>query len=142
MFELDPRLANDTIVLGDFATSRLLLAKDSRYPWCILVPKRCDITEIYQLAGEEQAQLSRESALLGRKLMELYQGDSLNVAALGNVVAQLHIHHVVRFTNDASWPGPIWGVGVAIPYADGELAKHARQITSSLSGELGFIAVA
>ena len=130
MFELDPRLASDTIVLGDFTVSRVLLAKDRRYPWCILVPKVSDITEMYQLSEQEQAQVTKESALLGRELMSLYNGDSLNVAALGNVVSQLHIHHVVRFNNDQCWPGPIWGIGSAKPYDNAELTQQASKITA------------
>jgi len=141
MFELDTRLANDTVVLGDFKQSRLLLAKDSRYPWCILVPKRVGINEMYQLSAQEQAQVTKESALLGQSLMTLYQGDSLNVAALGNVVAQLHIHHVVRYHNDPCWPGPIWGVGSSVPFEQEELLKQAKKIIEPLLGQLGFIAV-
>ena len=138
MFELDARLANDTIVLGDFRVSRVLLANDSRYPWCILVPRHSDITEMYQLSEQDQIQVTKESSLLGRSLMSLYNGDSLNVAALGNVVAQLHIHHVVRYNNDQCWPGPIWGLGTAIPYEKAELTKQVAKMTALLTGELGF----
>ncbi|NRA53504.1 MAG: HIT domain-containing protein [Gammaproteobacteria bacterium] len=139
MFELDARLENDTIVLGDFIASRVLMAKDSRYPWCILVPKYAHITELYQLPDSEQQQVMRESAFLGKTLMSLFDGGSLNVAALGNVVAQLHIHHVVRFSDDPTWPGPIWGVGTAIPFEQDALERRAALITAQLSGQLGFV---
>lgn len=139
MFTLDSRLTNDTLVLGDFELSRVLLMKDSRYPWCILVPKEADITEIYQLSESQQAQLTKESALLGQQLMTLFKGDSLNVAALGNVVSQLHVHHVIRYQNDATWPGPVWGVGCAEPYTDNALIGIAKKISVSLAGELGFL---
>ena len=139
MFKLDPRLEKDTVVIGDFTMSRLLLAKDSRYPWCILVPKRSDITELYQLTATEQAQVNLESAWLGQQLMSAFSGDSLNVASLGNVVSQLHIHHVVRFKTDETWPIPIWGVGVAIPYDQETLNRHQAQISELMANQLGFV---
>ncbi|MDP2560466.1 HIT domain-containing protein [Psychrobium sp. 1_MG-2023] len=138
MFTLDERLANDTVMLGDFELSQLLLMNDKRYPWCILVPKRKDINEIYQLSEAEQNQLNHESVLLGRTLMALFKGDSLNVAALGNVVSQLHVHHVVRFHGDSCWPGPVWGVGQAISYSESELDELQQKITTPLLGKLGF----
>ncbi len=139
MFRLDPRLEKDTIVVGDFAVSRLLLAKDSRYPWCILVPKRRDITELYQLTAAEQAQVNLESAFLGQQLMALYRGDSLNVAALGNVVSQLHIHHVVRYKTDVTWPGPIWGVGESEPYEQETLIRHQAEISALMANNFVFV---
>lgn len=138
MFELDKRLQADTIIIGEFPLSLVLLSKDSRYPWCILVPKVANITEAYQLSSKQQAALSQESNLLGKVLMELYQGDSLNVAALGNVVSQLHVHHVVRFTNDETWPGPIWGVGDSSSYTTSELTQRATEIVNRLNGLLEF----
>lgn len=108
-FELHPRLAADTIILGDLPLSRVLLAKDSRYPWLILVPKRADIREIHWLNEEEQLQLMRESCAVARLMEAELAADKINVAALGNMVPQLHLHHVARFTQDAAWPDPIWG---------------------------------
>jgi len=140
MFKLDPRLQNDTLVLGHFGLSVVLLSKDKRYPWCILVPKVADIREAYQLSAQQQAQLQQESSTLGKALMELYLGESLNVAALGNVVSQLHVHHVVRYQNDNTWPGPIWGVGSAVPYTEQQLAQTAGNIVAKLSGLLDFTA--
>lgn len=139
MFKLDPRLAQNTIVLGDFSMSRLLLVNDSRYPWCILVPKRPDITELYQLTTAEQAQVNLESAFLGQQLMTLYVGESLNVAALGNVVSQLHIHHVVRFKTDVTWPGPIWGIGESTIYPAEELIRHQAEIIALMANKFGFV---
>lgn len=116
MFTLHPRLEADCIVLGDFPLCRLLLMNDARYPWFVLVPRRADISEIYQLVEREQLQLQRESVTLGQAIMEVFGGDKLNVAALGNLVPQLHIHHIVRYRDDATWPGPVWGVGISVPY--------------------------
>jgi len=109
MTEIHPQLADDCIVLGHFPLCHLLLMNDCQYPWFILVPARSDIREIYQLEIADQRQLLDESCRLSEFLMEAYAGDKLNVAALGNQVPQLHVHHIVRFRTDAAWPAPIWG---------------------------------
>lgn len=116
MFTLDPRLQQDTICLGEFPLSLLLLMNDVSYPWLILVPKRAGIREIYQLAPADQQQLLRESSHLAETLAALFRPDKLNIAALGNVVPQLHLHHVVRFGTDPAWPAPVWGKTPAVPY--------------------------
>jgi diadenosine tetraphosphate (Ap4A) HIT family hydrolase len=94
----------------------VLLANDSQYPWLILVPMKNGIKEIIDLSEDEQQLLWQESAKISHILTALYSPDKLNVAALGNMVPQLHIHHVVRFTNDAAWPAPIWGQHPAVAY--------------------------
>lgn len=136
MFTLHPRLEADCIVMGDFPLSRLLLMNDARYPWFILVPRRNDISEIYQLEDQEQQQLQRESSLLGKHLMERFGGDKLNIAALGNLVSQLHIHHIVRYRDDETWPGPVWGVGITTPYAVERLAEIREIIEPLAQGSL------
>lgn len=122
MFSLHPQLEKDCIVIGDFPLSRLLLLNDARFPWCILVPRRESVSEIYQLSDEDQQQLLKESSQLGRFLMESFNGDKLNIGALGNMVPQLHVHHIVRYKGDEAWPGPVWGVGQAVPFLGEELA--------------------
>lgn len=117
--------------MGDFPLSRLLLMNDSRYPWFILVPRRPGITEIFQLGETDQQQLQRESVALGQGIMSVFGGDKLNVAALGNLVSQLHIHHIVRYRDDATWPGPVWGVGIAVPYTPEQLAVLREKIVDS-----------
>lgn len=132
-FELHPRLAADTIILGDLPLSRVLLAKDSQYPWLILVPKRADIREIHWLNEEEQLQLMRESCAVARLMETELAADKINVAALGNMVPQLHLHHVARFTRDASWPDPIWGKHPAQAYEDAaSVADEWRQRLATL----------
>jgi len=126
MFTLHPQLEKDAIVMGDLPLSRLLLLNDSRYPWFVLVPRRENITEIYQLSEADQQQLLLESSRLGRLMMEGFNGDKLNIGALGNLVPQLHLHHIVRYKNDEAWPGPVWGVGAALPYS-GEQVAAMRQ---------------
>lgn len=118
IFTLHPQLAKDGIELADFPLCKLLLCNDSAYPWFILVPKVADISEIYQLDWQQQQQFLNESSLLSELLMQVFSGDKMNVAALGNVVEQLHVHHVVRFKSDAQWPKPIWGQQALTPYSD------------------------
>jgi len=128
MFELDPRLQRDTYLLGDFPLCRLLLLNDSSYPWFILVPRRAGAREIHHLAVEDQQQLWRESAELSRWLEQNFQYDKLNVAALGNVVSQLHLHHVARSIDDRAWPGPVWGAHPAVAYADEKVAAIRKLV--------------
>lgn len=137
-FVLHERLAADSFVLGDFPLCRLLLMNDARYPWFILVPRRENLREIYQLADADQALLLRESAQLSRAIMQAYAGDKLNVAALGNVVPQLHLHHIVRHTGDAAWPAPVWGRHP--PQAYDEAARRARieALRPHLAGAFGW----
>lgn len=125
-FELHPRLAADCQVLGDFPLSRLLLMNDAQYPWLILVPRRAGLREIYELAEADQQQLLRESTILGRALMAGFRGEKLNVAALGNLVPQLHLHHVVRHAHDPAWPAPVWGRLPARSYTDAERAARLQ----------------
>ncbi len=128
MFQLDPRLNNDCTVIGRFKLSLLLLMNDANYPWFILVPREANIREIYQLSDQQQQQLSRESCQLSRALATTFNGDKINIASLGNIVEQLHIHHVVRYQNDPSWPAPIWGRHKALPYT----AEEQRVVTQQL----------
>ncbi len=109
MAEIHPQLAKDGIYLGRFALSHLLLMNDSNYPWFILVPDRDGIREIYQLQTADRQQLLDESCQLSEFLMREFKGEKLNVAALGNQVPQLHLHHIVRYASDPAWPVPVWG---------------------------------
>lgn len=121
MFQLHERLANDTVKIGSFTLSEVLLMNDANYPWIILVPRREGISEIHQLNEQDQQQLLRESVLVAGKLQVHFQADKMNIAALGNVVPQLHIHHIARYTKDIAWPKPVWGFQAAMPYDAVEL---------------------
>jgi len=132
-FELDKKIAADTIALSESDRYVIRLANDARFPWVILIPKVSSITEAYQLDVGFQQQLAVDSGLLGQEMMALYQGDSFNTGALGNVVRQLHIHHVVRFQNDEAWPGPVWGAGRPVPYKDEELIVQVEKLKAGLS---------
>lgn len=135
MFELHPRLAQDSVVIGEFELSLLLLSRDANYPWCILVPKREDIYEIHHLSEEDQLQLIRESCRLSEVMTSLFDADKMNVAALGNVVRQLHIHHIARFTDDPAWPQPIWGKLPAGEYSGEDFAERIKRLQNALVGE-------
>ena len=119
-FELDQRLAADTFLVDETPLSRVLLMNDARYPWLILVPRRSDATEPFELSEADQAQLWQESMRLGEAMKAHFAAGKLNIAALGNQVAQLHVHHIARFHTDDAWPGPVWGVGSAVPYSDAD----------------------
>lgn len=138
MFQLHPQLAADCEMLGHFALCRLLLLRDANYPWFVLVPDRADITEIHQLDEADQQQLMRESVWLARAMAQAFSPDKLNVAALGNLVPQLHIHHVARYRNDPAWPAPVWGRVPAKAYEEGALAETAQRLLAALPAEAGF----
>lgn len=121
MFQLHERLANDTVRLGSFALCEVLLMNESTYPWVILVPRRNAVAEIHHLDEADQQQLMRESVFVGAKMQVHFQADKMNVAALGNIVPQLHIHHIARYAGDAAWPKPVWGVQAVVPYTTAEL---------------------
>lgn len=127
-FELHPRLAADTLTVAELPLCRVLLMNDARYPWLILVPAVADISEIYALDAADQARLWREVSAVGEALMAYVGGDKLNVGALGNQVPQLHIHVIARFTDDAAWPGPVWGQGEARPYDDVTLSRRIEAL--------------
>ena len=130
------QLLADCTVIGRFALCHLLLMNDANYPWCILVPDREGVREIYELSDADQRQLLSESSNLGQAMMDLYAGDKLNIAALGNVVPQLHVHHIVRYRNDPAWPAPVWGRVPTRPYSDAELQERTDHLRAALAGKL------
>jgi diadenosine tetraphosphate (Ap4A) HIT family hydrolase len=108
-WSLHSRLKEDTIDIGDLPLCKVLVIKDANYPWLLLVPRR-EAVEIIDLDDVEQAQLMTEVSRVARALKETTQCDKLNIAALGNVVPQLHVHVIARRTSDPAWPRPVWGV--------------------------------
>ncbi len=128
MIELHPQLKKDCIELGEFTLCSLLLLNDANYPWFILLPNRAGITEMHQLSEVDQQQLMTESMFFSQCLEQVFQADKLNIAALGNVVPQLHIHHIARFTTDACWPAPVWGAVSATPYNEDQLKIIKKQL--------------
>lgn len=138
MFVLDSRLQQDTLVIGDFPLCRLLLSNDSNYPWFILVPRRADIVEVFDLDAEDQLRLWQETTLLSQLLKNLFNADKLNVAALGNVVSQLHMHVIVRQRTDAAWPAPVWGKHPAQPYTAQQYTLIKEQLRKVLNADFTF----
>ncbi|MFA7834554.1 HIT domain-containing protein [Aeromonas dhakensis] len=138
MFELHSRLQADTRLLGDLSLCRVLLAKDSQYPWLILVPRVANLREIHHLAPAQQQQLMEESCAVATLMEQALRPDKINVAALGNLVPQLHLHHVARFSTDKAWPGPIWGAHPSLPYDESTLQREAAGWRLKLANLAGF----
>jgi diadenosine tetraphosphate (Ap4A) HIT family hydrolase len=129
---LDQKLADDSVFVVDLPLSQLRLINDSRFPWLVLVPRVSNIEEIFQLSDEDQQQLLQESSQLAKVLSTSFKADKLNVAALGNVVRQLHVHHIVRYVDDCCYPSPVWGIGEALPYQEHELRQRVDELRSAL----------
>jgi len=127
-WSLHPQLARDTLALGDLPLSRLLVVNDANWPWLLLVPRRPGVSEIIDLDEVERAQLMTEIARVGNALKEVTGCDKLNVAALGNVVPQLHVHIIARRSGDAGWPKPIWGAAPALAHDPRELERFVAAI--------------
>lgn len=129
-FSLHPRLAADTHLISDLELCQLRLMNDSRFAWMILVPRRPDICEVYELSPQDQQRLWHEATFLGQELQRSLQGDKLNLATLGNQVAQLHLHVIVRSVSDPAWPAPVWGFGEAQPYEHEALEAMRKRIVT------------
>ena len=132
-FELHPQLANDCIHVVDLELCRVLLMNESRYSWFILVPMRDGLRELMELNSDESANYWGESNTLQSFLKDVLKAEKLNVAALGNMVPQLHIHHIARFQHDAAWPAPVWGKFPPEPYS----AETIEQLKTQLLQYLG-----
>src|SRR5215831_13084064 len=122
-WSLHPQLARDTILLGDLPLSRVLIVNDANWPWLLLVPRRDEVSEIIDLDEVEQAQLMTEIARVARALKAVTECTKLNIAALGNVVPQLHVHVIARRDGDAGWPKPIWGAAPPLSHDPRELDR-------------------
>lgn len=129
---LHPQLAEDTFEVGDLPLSRVLIIKDSNYPWLLLVPRRAGASDLIDLDEKEQAQLTTETNRVSRALKEITRPDKLNIAALGNVVPQLHVHIIARRMSDAAWPRPVWGVAPPRPYDPAEAARFAQALRETI----------
>ncbi len=120
-FTLHPQLAQDTIALGRFKLCHLRLMNECHYPWFILIPEGDNLLEIHQLNSNDRRQFIDESCYLAKHLQQHFIADKINIAAIGNQVPQLHIHHVVRFQTDRAWPHPVWSRFEPEPYSDSAL---------------------
>ena len=131
-WELHPQLAADTVPVGDLALSRLLASRDANYPWLLLVPRRTGAIEIVDLDPADQSELLHEMTRVAHTLKSVTRCDKLNIAAIGNVVLQLHVHVVARRCIDAAWPRPVWGAVPARAYAPGALDEFVAAIRRDL----------
>lgn len=130
-FELHPKLLGDTVCLGQLPLSRVLLMQERRYPWIILVPTLPDLTEITDLSETDQSRLILESSLVARQMQRHLMPDKINIAAIGNLVSQLHWHVIARYRNDAAWPAPVWGRFTPEVYARDELISLVDRLQLS-----------
>lgn len=131
-FTLHPRLAADCLMLGALPLCRVLLMNDRTYPWLILVPQRAGIAEIFELSEADQHALIAESSGVAQAMMTVFKPDKLNIAAIGNLVPQLHVHHVARFRSDPAWPGTVWGRDRGESYMDEQVDELRRAFRSLL----------
>ena len=134
MAGIHAQLQADCLTIGRFPLCHLLLSKDANYPWFILVPDREQVSEIHQLTDADQQQLVRESSQLARLLEKVFAPDKLNIAALGNIVPQLHLHHIVRYRNDPAWPAPVWGRVAPRSYDAPQLTALREKLGAELQG--------
>ncbi|BAE50223.1 HIT family protein [Paramagnetospirillum magneticum] len=132
MFELHQRIAADTVPVTEWPLCRVLLMNDSTYPWLLLVPRRAGVVEITDLDPADQHALLDEIARASTALRQALAPHRINVAALGNVVAQLHVHVIARDTDDAAWPKPVWGAVPATPYTPEALETRLAQLRAVL----------
>ena len=139
MFSLDSRLQQDALVVGDFPLCRLLLMNDANYPWFILVPRREAVSELFQLDIADQQSLWQEATRLAEILKDAFSADKMNVATLGNVVSQLHMHIIVRRREDAAWPAPVWGRHPARAYSEEEIAGIRERLRLVLTADFQFV---
>jgi diadenosine tetraphosphate (Ap4A) HIT family hydrolase len=134
-FTLDPRLAGSTLPVGDLGLCTVLLQNDARFPWLMLVPRREDVVELTDLSDADYRQLTDEIRLATRVMLDLAKPDKVNVAAIGNIVSQMHVHVVGRFRSDPAWPGPVWGHGTRTPYPDHAAAALVERAQGLFAAE-------
>lgn len=130
-FSLDTRLAGDTHFVAESELSLLLWFDERRYPWLVLVPKRPGLSELYELSRADRAQVMEESCAIARTLREEFSAFKVNIGALGNIVRQLHVHHVARFEQDPAWPSPVWGHSPRQPHDLSALTERTTRLRRS-----------
>lgn len=134
-FALHPRLAADTHAMGDMPLCRVLLMNDARFPWLILVPRRAGLHEMTDLQPEDAPAIMSEIQLVSKTLRDVLSPDRINVAAIGNMVDQLHVHVIARTMSDPAWPGTVWGHGGAKPYDEPTLLRRRNELVPRLKLE-------
>ena len=133
-WQLHPQLAADTHPLASLALCELRLMDDANYPWLVLVPRVAGARELIDLQGEQRHRLADEIDSAAHALRTVFRPRKLNVAALGNVVPQLHVHVIARFEEDPAWPAPVWGRVAARPYTPEQLVERIARLQDALRG--------
>lgn len=131
-WHIDPQLAEDTHPLAAFALCELRLMDDANYPWLLLVPRVADAVELLDLDASQRHRLADEVDRASRALLAVFRPHKLNVAALGNLVPQLHVHVIARFQHDPAWPAPVWGRVAAQPHSPELLVQRIAQLQAAL----------
>jgi diadenosine tetraphosphate (Ap4A) HIT family hydrolase len=131
-WSLHSQLERDSVAIGDLPLCRALLINDAHYPWMLLVPRRAGVSEIVELPESERGQLMAEIAQASHAMKAMTGCDKLNVAALGNVVPQLHVHVIARSRDDAAWPKPVWGAVPARAYEATALQARLAELRRRL----------
>ncbi|RDZ28839.1 HIT domain-containing protein [Lysobacter silvisoli] len=131
-WHLHPQLADDTHPVAHFGLCELRLMDDANHPWLILVPRVEDAVELIDLSEAQQQELMREIGTASRALQRAFSPHKLNVAALGNLVPQLHVHVIARFREDIAWPRPVWGMATAQPYSPEALVHRIQALQDAL----------
>ena len=132
-FHLDERIVRDSDLLTKIGLCELRLMKDGRWPWLMLVPQRADVSEVFDLTPLDQTMLTFETTLVAEALKKVTGATKINVAAIGNIVRQLHVHVIARSEGDANWPGPVWGHGTAEPRTAEETKAFAAKLLDALT---------
>lgn len=133
-FTLHPQLAADTWPVCELELSDVLLMNDRRHMWCIVVPRLSGLRDLHEVPAEHKAILIDEVDRVSIALKEISSAYKMNVAALGNMVEQLHVHVIARHQGDVAWPGPVWGVGSAEPYDEGSAQTVIKRLVEKLGG--------
>lgn len=132
-FQLDHRLESDSFLICHLDLCQVRLINDAQFTWLLLVPMKNGLSEVIDLDDDSQQQLWRESSLISRILQTEFAPDKLNVAAIGNIVSQLHVHHICRFKTDVAWPAPVWGKQAMVAYETEAREKLIKTMKNSLS---------
>ena len=134
-WQLHPQLADDTAPVIELPLCEVRLMDDANHPWLVLVPRVADAVELIDLDAAQRTQLTQEIDATSRALKALFKPDKLNVAALGNLVPQLHVHVIARYTGDIAWPRPVWGAANARPYAPEDLVERVTALRDALGSQ-------
>lgn len=132
MFALDPRIESTTVAVAEFGLSTVRLMNDRAYPWIVLLPRREGLRETHELDAADRHVLIDEIARASAAMEAAFAPTKINVAAIGNIVPQLHVHVIARFEGDPAWPGPVWGHAPAKPYDPHDLARVVERVRAAL----------